>query len=528
MTYPCPKCGAYLQSGATYCDQCGEELRLVSSSAATDTTAIPRISVAPVVESVFLQEPIGSLADCAKIVVEVEVNRRHFLNHLSLLRFRITNNMPQAYEACIRMRLYGQGRFVEQQERDVEQYCRLERRGDQFEFSFPFQPLTAGQIRIDQLRILIVRGDRSEKALVYELPDQSLFVDVSDPSVDRVKAGVAISGGIHIDLSQLQEMYGSDIKSLLNVQQPTTPDHAAVAWQPIRLRVADRCERALIEFEQRKSTPRAPRDTSSIRPMLSGMLVFEHTGARIILLPKQNVTVGRARENDIVVRFLPRSPAHDALSRNISRTHMALELTDAGLTVRDQGSKTGVEIDVRSVRDSMTVSADRAGRPIPLVLGGRDLAAEAFTLQLELFHACDQDFRHRGPWDRDQLICDLLGAHVSYMWQTARKSGISTAKLIRVTNVTEESYVLLFREALIGSAIDLCPIVVGDFNDLETPARIFHVKNCFWLETFVGQGFIRVNDRPIENPELVPLAPEDRLQFGETLVTFRDARQLHL
>ena len=84
----------------------------------------------------------------------------------------------------------------------MEQSCQFERRGDQREFSFPFQSLTAGQIRVNELRILITRADQPDKALVYELPDQSLFVEVSDPATAASESGVEISGGIHIDFSQ--------------------------------------------------------------------------------------------------------------------------------------------------------------------------------------------------------------------------------------------------------------------------------------------------------------------------------------
>ncbi|MFO7896771.1 MAG: FHA domain-containing protein [Candidatus Cloacimonadales bacterium] len=160
--------------------------------------------------------------------------------------------------------------------------------------------------------------------MVYELPDQSLFVDVSDPQVACDTAGVAITGGIHIDLSQLQEMYGADIKNLLNVQQPATADKDAVAaaWEPIRLCVSE---------PRMKESPTLCH--ASLCPMSSGTLRFERTGQRTILLPRKRASLGRARDNDIVLRFLPRSSSFDTMSRNISRKHMEFELVDSGLVL---------------------------------------------------------------------------------------------------------------------------------------------------------------------------------------------------
>lgn len=242
MTSPCPNCGSLQKENATYCDQCSKELcfdgpdMIVGGRGVSSDPAKPSTAGAPR-EAVSHTESAIAPVVGTEIVVEVETNRRHVLRHASLLRFRVTNNMTQSCGVTVRMRLHGQGRYVEQDEEEMEQCCQFEERGNQCEFSFPFQSLMAGQIRVNELRILITRAGQLDKALVYELPDQSLFIDVADPAMASSESGVEISGGIHIDFSQLQEMYGADIKSLLNLSQGSERQKAGVAWQPIRLRV---------------------------------------------------------------------------------------------------------------------------------------------------------------------------------------------------------------------------------------------------------------------------------------------------
>ncbi len=77
---------------------------------------------------------------------------------------------------------------------------------------------------------------------------------------------------------------------------------------------------------------------------------------RIHVIAKKRATLGRQRrpENDICLRFLPRSAEHDEGSRAISRTHIALDLTDDGLVLVDEGSAKGVDVDCDPVKGEKT------------------------------------------------------------------------------------------------------------------------------------------------------------------------------
>lgn len=521
MSRKCPLCGGLEKQHARFCSECGADLLptdLPTREAAhlseyDDYTEGEFTELPPLAPSGLCSPAAG-----CEIVVEVEVNRRHLLEHASLFRLRVTNNMTQPCGISIRMQLNGWGRLVVQEEQDIHQYCHFKGRGNQYEFSFPFRPLAAGRIRVDQLHIVVMRPERREKELVYELPDQSLFVDVSDPRVAGDAAGVAISGGIHIDLSQLQEMYGADIKNLLNVPQPATADKDAVAaaWEPIRLCVSE---------PRTKESPTLCH--ASFCPMSSGVLRFERTGQRIILVPRQRASLGRARDNDIVLRFLPRSPSFDTMSRNISRKHLEFELTDSGLMLRDQDSSTGTTLDGQMLRE-LVVSADRAGSTMNLAIGGSENNCDAFHVNLDLFRGEASAGACQDPRRDDQQISDLLQVGVSEIWEVARRCRINAARVARVSNVMKESYVLLFREAAIGSSDKLCPIALGDPAAPELCARIIYAKDAFWLDTWLGRGFVRVNGRPIFDRELMPLGPQTRLEFGDTVAVFEAARQLYL
>ena len=175
----------------------------------------------------------------SELIVEVETNRPMVHGHALMLRFRVTSNLRTPCGVTLRMKLHGRGRHIEQDDDDLEQRCQLHRRGDQHVFSFPFHSLRPGYIVVQELRVVLTPLDHSGKTITYELPDQSLFVDVSDPSLAAGSPGVVISGGIHIDFSKLEEVYGSDIKSLLNLNaaREAEPGRPVIAWQPIGLRL---------------------------------------------------------------------------------------------------------------------------------------------------------------------------------------------------------------------------------------------------------------------------------------------------
>ena len=237
MSRVCPSCGMEVEVEDRFCTGCGAKVG--SNDQAAPPVPVPG-NCAPLPSLSETDPPPPSTdgpSSGMDIVVEVESNRRHVHNHASLLRFRVTNNSPTGCDVTMQMKLYGSGRFVEQDDDQVERSCRLTDRGDQRILSFPFRGLIPGQIAVQLLQVTVVRQADPGNSRRFELPDQSLLVQVSDPTMPEGGPGIAISGGIHLDFSQLTEMYGSDIKNILNLnaERSAAGEPQAIGWQPIRL-----------------------------------------------------------------------------------------------------------------------------------------------------------------------------------------------------------------------------------------------------------------------------------------------------
>jgi len=230
MPQTCQACGASVESEASFCTECGARLtegpEPVGHEPQPDdmSARLPELKVS----DVEVAEP------GAELVVEIETNRPYMQGYRSQLRFRVTNNIKGPCGVTLYMLLHGRGDDIQQDESEIEHCHQFEKRGEQRVFAFPFKALTPGDFPIERLRMAVTRGDG---ARIYELPDRSLYVPVADPNRQEAAPGVVIQGGIQIDQSQMNELYGSDVKELVNINVDTgrTRDEAQLEWQAIRL-----------------------------------------------------------------------------------------------------------------------------------------------------------------------------------------------------------------------------------------------------------------------------------------------------
>lgn len=265
MSRICPSCNAEIEEDDRFCTNCGKQLASDDQAAgdatvsaatgplSTDSPIPVTADVQPVRSQVETAPPPSSIdtpSSAMDIVVEVETNRRHVRNHACQLRFRVTNAARAAHNVTLQMVLHGRSRHLEQEDAEIEQYCRFEDRGDQFIFSFPFRPLIPGEFPVESLRMIVSPQENPQESRVYELPDRSLFVKAADPNQQTSGPGIAVGGDIHIDFSRLEEMYGSDIGSLLNLnaRQDTTAKEPEAGWQAILLRPGGTEERIFCTF----------------------------------------------------------------------------------------------------------------------------------------------------------------------------------------------------------------------------------------------------------------------------------------
>ena len=166
--------------------------------------------------------------------------------------------------------------------------------------------------------------------------------------------------------------------------------------------------------------------------------------------------------------------------------------------------------------------------------------ADAFEIELGVTGTVNRSFDLEmiaftpGPGEHtDQLefwedvYCELVGARVSGLSKRSLSAGINAVRFDRKDDLADqESYLLLSREALIGSSSD-CGIVLS--NHVPKPvAALRYIDRTFWLQVFPGAEDVLVEGVEVEPKTLLPLTPGMRLQFGDEAAEFNEPRQLHL
>ena len=260
---------------------------------------------------------------------------------------------------------------------------------------------------------------------------------------------------------------------------------------------------------------------------------------RILLIPKKRATIGRNRSEVIVLRFLPPSEENDRLSRKISRSHMALELTNDGLLVSAcKSNKRGTSSKVVRILDTVIrageqhlVSDDLMDESLSLELPDNVNSDQAFRMNLDLFGTVNDDFRpsETSVQEHLQLLQQAVGrSRKPLLWKLVDKNHLEACRLQRRDNLEKEEYVLIYRQALIGSSESSCPICLDDESLPLVAAQLTYLGRSFWLQNLGAPESVQVEGRMIEPSEVIPLEEGMKLQFGKTMVRFERAQQMHL
>lgn len=253
---------------------------------------------------------------------------------------------------------------------------------------------------------------------------------------------------------------------------------------------------------------------------------FFEDGRRTLVLTRPKITFGRSRDNDVVLRFLPRSSQNDEYSQNISRTHFLAELTPEGIELRDE-SRSGMELNYSVVSKRHVVAGVYAGDHIPVELGVTGTVPKKFKLEMIMF-APD----HRKSQEElefwDDLYCESVGGRLSRTARQALEVGIDAVRYDRRENLCgEECYVHLLREAIIGGSPAQSAILLKESGP-QAQARLLHIDRSFWLEVLPGSKLIQIDGVAIADRSLVSLVPGMQLQFGSEVFRFDKPAQLHL
>jgi S1-C subfamily serine protease len=305
-----------------------------------------------------------------------------------------------------------------------------------------------------------------------------------------------------------------DDSAIINLQNfGQTPEQPKAAEVPVVFEYELKVNRDIHE--------RLPEVIEVSQPSKTDAITLVCGDRRIHVIAKKRSTFGRQRrpENDVCLRFLPRSTEHDEGSRAISRTHMALDLTDDGLVLVDEESAKGVDVDCDPVKGEKTFTYLDAhgGRHIDLP----SPLSSSLSLEMELTvfgrDPDDPDFRSDLKWD--DVCFETAGEPASRLWQVAKSSGIEAARLRRLNNLPDEEYVFLYRHATLGRSAKDHAIAMPVPDHLKGDLRLIYAGRMFWLHSG-GRAEVAVDGEPVSGPCLVPL------RFGQCLSI--DSLQIHV
>jgi hypothetical protein len=279
-----------------------------------------------------------------------------------------------------------------------------------------------------------------------------------------------------------------------------------------------------VDGEKQSRLPSVFRGVSG-RAYLDKAGLYFDDGRRTLLLTSEQVTFGRNRENDVALRFLPRSDTYDDFSRAISRTHFRVELTSDGVELIDE-SRSGFELNYSVVRNRAVLSHNYIGDITRLNVGVTATVPQQLLLELLML---GQDGREAGGdlqfWD--ELYCEVIGARLPRVWRQALETRVNAVRFDRLDNVVDESYVLLYREALIGGSKTQSAVVLNHGGP-ASQARLLHIDRSFWLEALVSDVPITVDGAELPVRTLVPLSPGMQIQIGTESAKFDTYRQSYL
>jgi hypothetical protein len=315
--------------------------------------------------------------------------------------------------------------------------------------------------------------------------------------------------------------------SVINLQNAIGGDDGEGDAPPVDAKLATTFEYQLkVNTEKQSRLPTVTTTTDRRAYLDAAGFVFED-GRRTLVYARPRLTFGRSRDNDVVLRFLPRSTENDNNSRNLSRTHCVAEVVPEGIEIRDE-SRTGIELNYSVVREREVVTTHHTGEVTPIQLGVTGTVPTPLTLEMMTFgpdryaEKDDLEFWH-------ELYSEMVGARsISRLARESLSLQLDAVRYDRVENLKdEESYVLLLREALIGGSPNQSAIVLND-HSVPVQARLLHLDRTFWIEPLSETNLPLINGNPVPVRSLTPLSPGMQIRFGDEIATFDRPSQLYL
>lgn len=249
------------------------------------------------------------------------------------------------------------------------------------------------------------------------------------------------------------------------------------------------------------------------RPPLSKLCLTIPDGGgnrNVCLLTERQVSIGRKRDNDIVLRLWPRNSQNDHLTSLISSRHAHLAFTESGVVWKNLNCGNGTRI---------AGAHTQAGSDCLLQQASQIWPADALSLGCELFRV--------DPTDSDS----------AYELFEKRLVGISSAppvgsfRAVRLTRNDslrgKEEYVVFQRAVSIGSGPS-CAIRIDHPTVRPIHGHIMLLGASLWLEAASKRYPTRVDGEAVSLGQLVPLYPNLTVQVGEVELQVTSFHQIHL
>lgn len=220
----------------------------------------------------------------------------------------------------------------------------------------------------------------------------------------------------------------------------------------------------------------------------SGCLIIENSGKKIFLYSKERITLGRSKEDDMVLRVIPYEPREQHLenwnrSARISAPHGEIIYKSGDFYIRDigkesKGSKNGTYLN-----------------------GERLLPLEDYPLR-----------------DKAKInIADELEMECTFFYSHDIKGRIDAIKFKRINNYTEGAeYIIIVRSITIGRSHDNV-IVLNDEHVSHTHAQINYRNGQYWMTAWDS---VTINGKRIQHGSEAPLGKHERIIIGGTEMAF--------
>ncbi len=214
----------------------------------------------------------------------------------------------------------------------------------------------------------------------------------------------------------------------------------------------------------------------------------------------EKINMGRnRRDNDIMLRLLPRSVRNDEYTLKISRTHIILKLDKDGLKLVDNDTTMGSTVNGEKVEGEVC---------LPLEKPSEVNVASVMSLKITPLLAGKSGVSRQSRYKS-------LGRPGS-LWRLAKKHGLRAVKLERMGNLGErECYVIIYRWMNIGQTSD------SEFLKPEEGVPVFRLlrfADRFWLESISHAA--EINGVQVEPGDAAPLGTDMEIMAGNAEAQF--------